>query len=145
MINSTHSEYQKESLLHDNRMRMSGIIVDDLDPRCEPIADNINGSQIICLGDITFEMTYDSATFSFLTEYSTEADIASLPRIYLLKGKNLHKDAKFISRRAKVEFYDCLLDCFGGIPKRVVAKMLKCTTQEYSEVTVENSIASADH
>jgi len=104
MINSTHSESQKESLLHDNRMRMSGIIVDDLDPRCEPIADNINGSQIICLGDITFEMTYDSATFSFLTEYSTEADIASLPRIYLLKGKICTKMQNLYLGEPKLSF-----------------------------------------
>lgn len=60
-------------------------------------------------------MDYNRVTSSFKTKY-LEDNIASLLKLYLLKGKNLHNDTNVISCYTKVKFYDRLLDCFGGIP-----------------------------
>ena len=144
MINCTKCKSQKESLVLPNHMRLSGVIVDNLDDRAPRIGPSMKGAQTIKVKKRTIQMKYDGSTSSFKTELPSAIDLACLPRVYILKGRH-YQFKKIKSRRGKVDFHKRLSDCFGGIPDHVVKEMLKCTTLEYSSVTVENSINPRDH
>ena len=145
MIIMCKHKMQKESLVLPNHMRRSGVAVDDLDPNVPPIAPNMRGAQTLTLGDHVIQMEFDSSSSVFRTELPTEEEIATLPRLYILKKDCLPGRKDITSRRQKLAFFERLGDCLGGVPDRIVSKTLLNTTQEYPTVPIESSLVPRDH